>query len=95
LTRNRPRHGRLIVASGAGLLLVTLTACGGNAGATPAASRTPDISQFITCLQSHGVSVNGSDIPAIRTALKGVAKTQKKSAMAACRQYTSGLIGRR
>jgi len=83
------------VVSGAGLLLVTLTACGGgNAGAAPAASSTPDISQFIACLHSHGVSVNGSDIPAIRTALRSVAKTQKKSAMSACRQYTGGIVGK-
>ncbi|HEX9541213.1 MAG TPA: hypothetical protein VGA04_23860 [Streptosporangiaceae bacterium] len=94
MTRNRQRHGRLTVVSGAGLLLVTLTACGGNAGAAPAASSAPNMSQFITCLQGHGVSVaSGSDVQAIRAALKSIVKTQRKSAVAACRQYSGGLIG--
>jgi hypothetical protein len=84
------------VVSGAGLLLVMLTACGGNAGATPAASSTPNTSEFITCLQGHGVSVAaGSDAHAIRTALKNAGKTQKKSAMSACRQYRGGISGKR
>jgi hypothetical protein len=72
LTRNRRRQGRLTVASGALVWLVTPTACGGgSSGAAPAANSTADLPQFITCLNEHGVSVSpSSGIPAIRTALK-------------------------
>jgi hypothetical protein len=37
----------------------------------------------------------GSDVNAVRTALKSVTKTQKKSAVAACRQYSGGIAGNR
>jgi hypothetical protein len=52
------------------------------------------MSQFITCLQGHGVTLaKSADVSAIRTALKSLGKTTRKSAMAACRQYSGGLTG--
>jgi hypothetical protein len=93
LTTNR-RQGRLTAVSGAGLLLVTLAACGGTAAATPAASPTAVPPQFITCLQGHGVSVAaGSDVQVVRTALRNAGKTRKQSAMTACRRYDGGYAG--
>jgi hypothetical protein len=76
-------------------LLATLTACGsGTNAATPAASPAAVPPQFITCLQGHGVSVAAvSDTQAVRTALQNVAKTARKTAMSACRQYDGGLVG--
>jgi hypothetical protein len=85
-----------MVVTGAIVLPVMLTACGGSiSGAAPAASSTADLPQFITCLQGHGVGVSSSiDVNAVRTALQNAGKTQKKSAMAACRQYDGGLGGK-
>jgi hypothetical protein len=95
LTRNIRRHGRLTAVGGAGLLLVTLAACGGGtAAAAPAANPTAVPSQFITCLQGHGVHVAaGSDVQAVRTTLQNLGKTTRKTAMAACRQYDNGYAG--
>jgi hypothetical protein len=95
VTSNRRRYWRLTTAGGAGLLLVTLAACGGStAAATPAASPAAVPPRFISCLQGHGVSAAaGSDANAVRAALQNAGKTRKQSAMSACRQYDGGYAG--
>jgi hypothetical protein len=87
---------RYLAALGMAALLA-LTACGSSPTASSSsagsAPGTGNLSALATCLGQHGVQVGS---PAtrrdIRAALRGVPKSTRHGAVAACQQYAGGIL---